>query len=65
MGNFPAAVEETSVDKHGKRHKGKRRTKGSIKRIKYSERWKKDMSDGWRGDQRKLGQMKNGGLIIF
>lgn len=39
--NFLAAVEETSVDMSGKRHKGKRDTKGNIKRIKYGERRKK------------------------
>lgn len=36
---FQKAIQETSVNEGGKRHKGERDTKGKIKRI--TQRWKK------------------------
>lgn len=36
---FQKAIQETSVNEGGKRHKGERDTKGKIKRL--TQRWKK------------------------
>lgn len=55
--NFPTAVEETSVDASGKRHKREKGIKSNMKRRRREN--EAALWDGRTGDKSKCNQMKN------